>query len=110
MTVALRYGAGLLPTVGADGFVAILAVDVDDPRVDRIVEASDSPTRLDDIVDILVERGVRSMPDFAACARTPDGVRIAFRGGFSVTVDGAAGAAVVYASGWPMKVATSLCS
>lgn len=90
MTVALRYGAGLLPTVGADGFVAILAVDVDDPRVDRIVEASDSPTRLDDIVDILVERGVRSMPDFAACARTPDGVRIAFRGGFSVTVDGAA--------------------
>lgn len=87
MTSTLRYSSGPVPAIAVDGLVLLVGLDPEDDRVDRLVEACEAEAPADEVLDVLVERGVRSMPDFALCHAVDGGFRLVFRGAFAVVAD-----------------------
>lgn len=88
MTVALRYLSGTTPAIVTERLVLLVAIDPEDERLDALVDAAESESDVDDVLDVLVRRGIRSMPHFGLCERTESGVRAVFRGAVEVRADG----------------------
>lgn len=94
---SIRYQHGPTPAVSSESLAVLLGIADDDPRVDRVLELADAGSSADDVLDLLVLAGVRSMPDFALCERLEQGWRVLLRGAFEAVLD--AGQPLVPSSG-----------
>lgn len=83
----VRYLPGSLPVVGSSNLVMFLRAATDDTRVDRVLDVIESGGGTDDVLDILVENGIRAMPEFALMELMDAGVRVVLRGSFEAVPD-----------------------
>lgn len=92
-----HYVPGAAVALASGSVGVLLGLDPEHPAVDALLDVLGDTTTVDDVLDVLLQRGLRALPDFACAEFTPDGVRFVLRGAVSAIPEG--GDRVVPAAG-----------
>jgi hypothetical protein len=88
---SLRYTPGSAVAVVHQQAAVLLDLDSDDPIVTRVYALLEAGGGVDDVLDVLVSSGLKSLADFGAFQVTDAGVRLVVRGKITGTVGELAG-------------------
>ncbi len=83
----VRYLPGDTPAIGSPTLAFLSTLADDDARLARVRDSIETGGDADDILDILVSTGLRTLPDFAVCQWTAGAFRIVARGNVEVRPD-----------------------
>jgi len=83
----VSYEHGTIPAISAATLSMLVDLDQDDERIDRLLQVAEGTGSADDVLDILIEGGVRVMPDFVVIQMLTTGARLLLRGAFEASVD-----------------------
>ena len=84
----LYYAPGDTTLVAAPGWAVLVDVPATDALAGRLLEGLLSTTDVDEILEILVSPGLRTVKNFAVARWTADGTRVVVRGNFIGAVQG----------------------
>lgn len=84
----IRYEPGSTPAVATDSMAVLVGLPDDDPRVRQVQDAVARGAEAEDVLDALLTKGLRQLPDFVICHWLGDAFRIVARGTVEVRPEG----------------------